>query len=115
MRLHNEGEKKKYAKQNLITGTSYLNRQGMLDFENETAAYIKTTHNHVAYRVTPVFEGENLLADGVLWKHVQSKMEEKAYAIVFSAIMCSRVLKLIMKQEKTGLQALLLRLKSLAI
>ena len=51
---------------NLITGTRYLNVQGMLPFENLTADYIKETGNHVLYRVTPVFEGENLVASGVL-------------------------------------------------
>ena len=51
---------------NLITGTRYLNVQGMLPFENMTADYIKETGNHVLYRVTPIFEGDNLLASGVL-------------------------------------------------
>lgn len=51
---------------NLITGTRYLNTEGMLPFENLTADYIKETGNHVAYRVTPAFEGDNLLASGVL-------------------------------------------------
>lgn len=50
---------------NLITGTRYLNIQGMLPFENEVAEYIKNTNNHVMYRVTPIFEEDNLLADGV--------------------------------------------------
>lgn len=51
---------------NLITGTRYLNVTGMLPFENEVAEYVKTTHHHVLYRVTPIFAGENLLASGVL-------------------------------------------------
>lgn len=51
---------------NLITGTRYLNVDGMLPFENMTADYIKETENHVLYRVTPVFTGDNLVADGVL-------------------------------------------------
>ena len=51
---------------NLITGTRYLNVQGMLPFENLTADYIKETGNHVLYRVTPVFDGDNLVASGVL-------------------------------------------------
>lgn len=50
---------------NLITGTRYLNVQGMLPFENLVADYIKETGNHVLYRVTPVFEGEELVARGV--------------------------------------------------
>lgn len=50
---------------NLITGTRYMNVEGMLPFENMVADYVKETDNHVLYRVTPVFEGDNLLADGV--------------------------------------------------
>lgn len=51
---------------NLITGTRYLNVQGMLPFENMVADYVKETGNHVLYRSTPVFDGNNLLASGVL-------------------------------------------------
>ncbi len=51
---------------NLITGTRYLNVDGMLPFENMIADYVKETENHVMYRVTPVFEGDNLVASGVL-------------------------------------------------
>lgn len=53
---------------NLITGTKYFNVTGMLPFENEVADYIKEQKNknvHVLYRVTPIFEGDNLLASGV--------------------------------------------------
>lgn len=53
-------------KRNLITGTRYLNVTGMLPFENLVADYVKETENHVLYRVTPVFEGDNLVASGVL-------------------------------------------------
>jgi len=52
--------------QNLITGTRYLNYDGMLPFENLVGDYIRETGNHVLYRVTPVFEGEDLIARGVL-------------------------------------------------
>lgn len=52
-------------KANLITGTKYLNIEGMLPFENMIADYIKETGNHVMYRVTPIFEGGNVLASGV--------------------------------------------------
>ena len=52
-------------KENLITGTRYLNVTGMLPFENLVADYVKETENHVLYRVTPIFEGDNLVADGV--------------------------------------------------
>ena len=51
---------------NLITGTRYLNISGMLPFENMVADYVKETGNHVLYRATPIFEGNNLLASGVL-------------------------------------------------
>lgn len=50
---------------NLVTGTRYCNVQGMLDFENMVADYIKETENHVLYRVTPVFDGDNLVARGI--------------------------------------------------
>ena len=50
---------------NLITGTRYMNVDGMLPFENMVADYIKETGNHVLYRVIPVFDGNNLVASGV--------------------------------------------------
>lgn len=50
---------------NLITGTRYLNVEGMLPFENMVADYVKETGRHVLYRVTPVFDGNNLVANGV--------------------------------------------------
>ena len=52
-------------RQNLITGTRYLNVEGMLPFENMVADYVKETGNHVAYRVTPHFKGDDLVAHGV--------------------------------------------------
>ena len=51
--------------ENLITGTRYLNVEGMLPFEDLVADYVQETDNHVLYRVTPVFEGDNLVASGV--------------------------------------------------
>ena len=51
--------------ENLITGTRYLNVDGMLPFENMVADYVTETGNHVLYRVTPVFEGTELVARGV--------------------------------------------------
>lgn len=51
--------------ENLITGTRYMNVEGMLPFEDEVAAYIEETDNHVMYRVTPFFEGDDLVASGV--------------------------------------------------
>jgi len=53
-------------KKNLITGTRYLNAVTMLQFENKVSDYVKATNNHVLYRVTPLFDGDNLLATGVL-------------------------------------------------
>lgn len=52
-------------KENLITGTRYLNIEGMLPFENMIADYVKETENHVLFRVTPIYEGNNLVASGV--------------------------------------------------
>jgi len=51
--------------ENLITCTRQMNVEGMLPFENMVADYVKETENHVLYRVTPIFEGDNLLANGV--------------------------------------------------
>lgn len=51
---------------NLITGTRYMNVDGMLPFENMVDDYVDETENHVLYRATPVYEGDNLLAAGVL-------------------------------------------------
>lgn len=50
---------------NLITGTRYLNIEGMLPFEEMVNDYVDKTGNHVLYRVTPIFEGDNLVASGV--------------------------------------------------
>ena len=52
--------------QNLITGTRYMNIKGMLPIENRVHSYVENTNQHVMYRVTPIFEGENLVATGVL-------------------------------------------------
>ena len=66
---------------NLITGTGYLNVQGMLPFENMAADYVKETGNHVLYRVTPVFEGSNLVASGVLME--AESVEDKGEGILY--------------------------------
>lgn len=50
---------------NLITGTRYMNVEGMLPFENEVADYVNETNHHVLYRVTPIYEGNDLVAKGV--------------------------------------------------
>ena len=67
---------------NLITGTRYLNVQGMLPFEDEVADYIKKTGNHVLYEVTPVFKDAELVARGV---HMQAKsIEDGGVGISFN-------------------------------
>lgn len=50
---------------NLITGTRYLNTQGMLPLENDVADYVEKTGNHVLFRATPIFQGDELIARGV--------------------------------------------------
>lgn len=68
---------------NLITGTRYMNVDGMLPFENMVADYVKETGNHVLYRVTPIFENENLLASGVLMeaKSVEDDGEDVLFCV----------------------------------
>lgn len=67
---------------NLITGTRYLNVDGMLPFENEVADYVDETDNHVLYRVTPVFSDDNLVASGVI---IEAKsVEDKGAGVQFN-------------------------------
>ena len=67
---------------NLITGTRYLNVDGMLPFENLVADYVNNTGNHVLYRVTPMFSGSNLVANGVL---IEAKsVEDNGGGILFN-------------------------------
>lgn len=73
---------------NLITGTRYLNVDGMLPFENEVADYVNDTDNHVLYRVTPVFSGDNLLASGVI---IEAKSVEDNGAGVQFNVYCYNV------------------------
>lgn len=67
---------------NLITGTRYLNVTGMLPFENEVADYVESTGNHVLYRVTPVFDGDNLVASGVLME--AESVDDKGAGVCFN-------------------------------
>lgn len=67
---------------NLITGTRYMNTEGMLPFENQVADYVQETGNHVLYRVTPVFEGNHLVADGVLMEAMS--VEDRGLDIEFN-------------------------------
>lgn len=69
-------------KKNLITGTRYLNVEGMLPFENRVAEYIEETGNHVLYRVTPIFEGNNLVASGVQMEAMS--IEDNGEGILFN-------------------------------
>ena len=67
---------------NLITGTRYMNVEGMLPFENMIADYVKETQNHVLYRVTPIFDGNDLVARGV---QLEAKsIEDKGKGICFN-------------------------------
>lgn len=73
---------------NLITGTRYLNIEGMLPYENMVADYVKETGNHVMYRVTPVFDGSNLVASGVLMEG--KSVEDNGDGILFN-VFCYNV------------------------
>lgn len=68
--------------QNLITGTRYFNVDGMLPFEDMVADYVKETDQHVLYRVTPVFEGDNLVASGVQMEALS--VEDEGESICFN-------------------------------
>lgn len=73
---------------NLMTGTRYFNVEGMLPFENYVANYIEETNNHVRYRVTPVFEGENMLASGVYMEAFS--IEDNGAGIKFNVFVPNR-------------------------
>lgn len=73
---------------NLITGTRYLNVDGMLPFEEMVAKYLDENNNHVLYRVTPIYDGNNLLADGVLMEAYS--VEDKGAGICF-CVFCYNV------------------------
>ena len=67
--------------ENLITGTRYMNTEGMLPYENQVADYVHDTGNHVLYRVTPLYEGDNLVASGV--EIEASSVEAKGKSLSF--------------------------------
>ena len=69
-------------KKNLITGTRYMNVEGMLLFENMVADYILETGNHVAYRITPIYKGNNLVCSGVQMEGYS--IEDKGDGILFN-------------------------------
>ena len=67
---------------NLITGTRYLNVEGMLPFENLVAEYVDETGNHVLYRITPIYEGSNLIAAGVQMEAIS--VEDEGEGVCFN-------------------------------
>lgn len=86
-------------KRNLITGTRYLNVEGMLPFENMVADYVKETENHVMYRVTPIFVGDELLARGV---HIEAEsVEDGGDGIMFN-VFCYNVQPGVVLDYATG-------------
>ncbi len=86
-------------KRNLITGTRYLNVEGMLPFENMVADYVKETGNHVMYRVTPIFVGDELLARGV---HIEAEsVEDGGDGIMFN-VFCYNVQPGVVLDYTTG-------------
>lgn len=87
------------TRENLITGTRYLNVEGMLPFENDVAQYIRDTGNHVMYRVTPVFEEDNLLASGVLMEAYS--VEDEGEGICFN-VYCYNVQPGVIIDYSTG-------------
>ena len=66
---------------NLITGTRYLNIDGMLSFENDIAEYVEETNNHVLYRVTPIFHDDDLVASGLIME--AKSIEDNGEGICF--------------------------------
>ena len=84
---------------NLITGTRYMNVEGMLPFENLIAEYVEETENHVALRVTPVFEDQNLLASGVIMEAIS--LEDEGEGICFN-VYCHNVQPGVVIDYKTG-------------
>ena len=88
---------------NLITGTQYLNIEGMLPFENMIARYVKETENHVLYRVTPIYNGDNAVASGVLLEGYS--VEDEGDGISF-AVFCYNVQPGISIDYATGASAL---------
>ncbi len=89
-------------KKNLITGTRYMNTNGMLPFENMVADYINETGNHVAYRITPIFEGSNLLCSGVQMEAYS--VEDNGEGICFN-VYCFNVQPGVKINYKTGMSS----------
>lgn len=88
---------------NLITGTHYLNVDGMLPYENEVNTYITETGNHVLYEVTPIFEGNNMICSGV---HMQAESVEDEGKGVSYNVFCFNVKPGYEINYKTGATAI---------
>ena len=89
--------------ENLITGTRYMNTEGMLPYENQVADYVHDTGNHVLYRVTPLYEGDNLVASGV--EIEASSVEDKGKSLSFH-VYCYNVQPGVIIDYATGDSAL---------
>ena len=86
-------------KNNLITGTRYLNVEGMLPFEDEVANYVQSTGNHVIYKVSPIYKGNNLVSSGVQMQAYS--VEDKGKGVSFN-IYCFNVQPGIIIDYATG-------------
>lgn len=84
---------------NLITGTRYMNVEGMLPFEEQVARYLDKNDNHVLYRVTPIFEGNNLVASGAL---MEAYSVEDNRAWICFCVYCYNVQPGVKIDYKTG-------------
>lgn len=84
---------------NLITGTRYLNVEGMLPFEDQVAEYVHSTGNHVVYKVAPVYKGNNLVASGVQMEAYS--LEDKGRGVSFN-VYCFNVQPGIVIDYATG-------------
>ena len=91
-------------KKNLITGTRYLNIDGMLDHENMVAEYVKFNNGYVAYQVTPIYDGDNLVATGVQMEGYS--VDDNGKEICFN-IFCYNVQPGIDIDYKTGVSKLI--------
>lgn len=96
-------------KRNLITGTRYLNIDGMLEHEDMVAAYVKANNGYVAYQVTPIFDGNNLVATGVQMEGYS--IDDNGEAICFN-IFCYNVQPGVDIDYKTGASKLIQELET---
>ena len=85
--------------ENLITGTRYMNVEGMLPFEMEVLDYVRDTQNHVLYKVTPIFKDDELVARGVQMQAYS--IEDNGKGISFN-VYCPNVQPNIVIDYKTG-------------